>query len=167
MYVFVLGFKLILERITPHCSQTYLKGATNLLKSDEYKLKGYSDADFIGDRIERKSTSRGCHFIFANLVSWTNKRQGTISLCATEAEYISAAQCSSQLLWIKYQTDIFESNVPLLCENIAAIILSKTPILNSRAKHIEIEHHFIRDYLIDIFAKPLLEDELIHIRNIL
>ncbi|RDX89915.1 Copia protein, partial [Mucuna pruriens] len=117
----------------------YLKGTTNL---------GYNDADFARDRIERKSTSRGCHFIGANIISWTRKTQGTIALCIAEVEYILTAQCYSQLLWIKHQLedyDIFKSNMPLLRDNTTTINLSKNPILHSRAKNIEVKHHFIKD----------------------
>ena len=69
---------------------------------------------------------------------------------------------------------IHESSIPIFCDNIAAICLSKNPILHSRAKHIEIKHHFIRDYVqrgvldiqfidivhqwADIFTKPLTEE---------
>ncbi|RDX77485.1 hypothetical protein CR513_42383, partial [Mucuna pruriens] len=86
-----------------------------------------------------------------NLVSWTNKRQGTIALSTTKVEYISIAQCCSQLQWIKHQLedyDIFVSYIPLFCDNTTAINLSKNPILHSRAKHIEIKHYFIRHYKI-------------------
>ena len=166
----------------------YLKGTTNLglvfKKSHEYRLVGFCDADYAGDRIERKSTSGGCHFIGGNLVSWSSKRQSTIALSTAEAEYISASNCCSQLLWIKHQLEdynIFESKIPLLCDNTAAINLSKNPILHSRAKHIEIKHHFIRDYIqkgvfdiqyvdtdhqwADIFTKPLSEDRFTLIRK--
>ena len=80
------------------------------------------------------------------------------------------------MLWMKNQLEhlqIFESNVPIFCDNTASICLSKNPILHSRAKHIEIKHHFIRDYVQkgvislkfidtdhqwdDIFTKPLLK----------
>ncbi|RDX81481.1 Copia protein, partial [Mucuna pruriens] len=70
-------------------------------------------------------------------------RQGTITLSTTEVEYISIAQCYSQLLWIKHQLedyDIIESNIPLLYDNTTAINLSKNPILHSCAKQIEIKH---------------------------
>ena len=69
---------------------------------------------------------------------------------------------------------IYESNVPIFCDNITSIYLSKNPILHFRAKHIEIKHHFIIDYVqkgviilkfidtdhqwADIFIKPLAED---------
>ncbi|KAK2401718.1 putative mitochondrial protein [Trifolium repens] len=156
----------------------YLKGTTNLgllyKKSLDSKLVGFCDADYAGDKIERKSTSGNCQFIGENLISWASKRQTTIALSTTEAEYISAAKCCTQLLWMKYQLEdynIAESSIPLYCDNTAAIHLSKNPILHSRAKHIEIKHHFIRDHVqkgtidiqfidtehqwADIFTKPL------------
>jgi len=57
--------------------------------------KGYSDADYARDKVERKSTSGGCQFMGGNLISWMSKKQGTIALSTTEAEYISTAQCCS------------------------------------------------------------------------
>jgi len=67
----------------------YLKGTTNLgllyRKSLDYKLVGFWDADFAGDRIERKSTSGNCQFLGENLISWTSKRQATIVMSTTEA----------------------------------------------------------------------------------
>jgi hypothetical protein len=156
----------------------YLKGITNLIllykKSLDYKLVRLCDADYAGDKIERKFTSGNCQFIGENLISWASKRQATIPLSTAEAEYISAAKCCTQLLWMKHQLEDYQiriSNIPLLCDNTAAICLSKNPILHSRAKHIEIKHHFIRDYVqkgvidiqfidtehqwADIFTKPL------------
>ncbi|RDX67554.1 hypothetical protein CR513_53553, partial [Mucuna pruriens] len=58
-------------------------------------LKDYNDADFAGDRIERKNNSGGCHFIRANLVSWTSKKQGTTVLSTTKVEYILVGFCRS------------------------------------------------------------------------
>ncbi|WJX12733.1 hypothetical protein P8452_03195 [Trifolium repens] len=156
----------------------YLKATYNIgllyQKSNDYKLIGFCDADYAGDRIERKSTSGNCQFIGENLISWASKRQTTIAMSTAEAEYISAAKCCTQLLWMKYQLEDYQissNNIPLHCDNTAAIHLSKNPILHSRAKHIEIKHHFIRDYVqkgvidlkfietenqwVDIFTKPL------------
>ena len=164
----------------------YLKGTPNLglmyEKTSEYRLSGYCDADYAGDRIERKSTSGNCQLLGNNLISWASKRQSTIALSTAEAEYISASLCTTQMLWMKHQLEdlqIFESNIPIFCDNTAAICLSKNPILHSRAKHIEIKHHFIRDYVqkgivtlkfidtehqwADIFTKPLAEDRFLFI----
>jgi len=68
---------------------TYLKGTTNLgllyRKSLDYKLVGFCDADYTGERIERKSTSGNCQFLDENLISWASKRQATIALSTIEA----------------------------------------------------------------------------------
>jgi len=156
----------------------YLKGTTNLgllyKKSSDFKLVGFCDADYAGDRIERKSTSGNCQFLGDNPISWASKRQATIALSTAEAEYISAANCCTQLVWMKHQLEdyqITENCIPIYCDNTTAICLSKNPILHSRVKHIEIKHHFIIDYVqkqiidiqfvdtdhqwADIFTKPL------------
>nr|KYP38656.1 Copia protein [Cajanus cajan] len=126
-----------------------------------------------------KGTPR-CHFLGRCLVSWTSKRQNTIALLTCEARYVFAGQCVTQLLWIKHQLedyDVYESSIPVLYDNTAAINISKNPVLHSRTKHIEIKHHFIRDrvqkgtfelvyvktgeQLADIFTKPLQEDRYV------
>jgi len=129
----------------------YLKGTTNLgflyRKSLDYKLIGFCDA---GDRIERKSTSGNCQFQGENLISWASKGQATIDMSTAEAEYISAASCCTQLLWMTHQLEDYQinaNNIPIFCDNTAAICLSKNPILHSKANHIEIKQHFIRDYV--------------------
>ncbi|RDY03937.1 Copia protein, partial [Mucuna pruriens] len=128
----------------------YLKGTTNLglcyKKSDQYMLKGYSDADFAGDKIEKENTNGGCHFIGA---TWSSKREGTIALSTVE------------LLWIKHQLedyDIFESNIPLLCDNTTGYVQKGTLDL----KFISTENQ-----LANIFTKPLPKDKLVHIKNLL
>src|ERR1044072_8331295 len=76
----------------------YLKGTTNLglmyKRTSEYKLSGFCDADYAGDRIERKITSGNFQFLGSNLVSWASKRQQTIAPSTAEAEYVSASLCS-------------------------------------------------------------------------
>jgi len=61
-------------------------------------LVGFCDADYAGDRIERKLTSGNCQFLGENLISWASKRQVPIAMSTTKAEYISAASCCTQLL---------------------------------------------------------------------
>jgi len=71
-------------------------------------------------------------------------------LSTAEVEYISAASCRTQFFWRKDQLKdyhISESCIPICCDNTTSICLSKNLILHSRAKHIEIKHHFIRDYV--------------------
>ena len=168
----------------------YLVGTTNLglwyRKNTHFDLVGYCDADYAGDKIERKSTSGACQILGESLVSWCCRKQNTIALSITEAEYVSAAACCSQILWIKNQLEDFSlrySCIPIYCDNTSAINLSKNPIQHSRSKHIEIKHHFIRDHvqkkdielifvdtknqLADIFTKPLLEENSNFIKNAL
>ncbi len=159
----------------------YLVGTTNIglwySKDSIFDLTAFCDADYAGDKIERKSTSGACQFLGKALISWSCRKQNTIALSTTEAEYVSAASCCSQILWIKNQLEDYSiryTNVPIFCDNTSAINLSKNPIQHSRSKHIEIKHHFIRDHinkkdfelifvdtenqLADIFTKPLVED---------
>ena len=121
----------------------YLVGSTNLSlfykKNQDFRLVGYCDADYAGDRVERKSTSGGCHFLGSSLISWASKKQNSIALSTAEAEYMSAASCCSQLLWVKYQLEdysSFEQNIPVFCDNTSAINLTKNSIQHSKAKHI-------------------------------
>ncbi|XP_050914653.1 uncharacterized protein LOC127129537 [Lathyrus oleraceus] len=80
----------------------YLRGITNIgffyKKSKDYNLVGFCDADYAGDRLERKRTSGSCQFLGENIISWSNKRQSTISLSTAEVEYITASGCIPQIL---------------------------------------------------------------------
>ncbi|XP_050908047.1 secreted RxLR effector protein 161-like [Lathyrus oleraceus] len=80
----------------------YLKGTTNLdsiyRKSKEYKLVGYCDVDYAGDKLERKRTSGSYQFLSDNLISWSNKRRSAITLSTTEVEYIAASGCNTHIL---------------------------------------------------------------------
>jgi len=64
-------------------------------------LKGYSDSDFVGCKLDRKSTSGTCHLLGANLISCNNKKQACVALSTTEAEYIAAGSCCTQISWLK------------------------------------------------------------------
>ncbi|XP_061362339.1 uncharacterized protein LOC133306075 [Gastrolobium bilobum] len=106
----------------------YLKGFDNLglwyPRGANFDLVAYSDADFAGDLVHRKSTSGMAQFLGPCLVTWGSKKQNTIALSTTEAEYISAALCCAQLLWIKQQLIEFGINfgcMPILCDNSSAI----------------------------------------------
>ena len=132
----------------------------------------------------RKSTSGACQFLGEALVSWSCRKQNTIALSTTEAEYVAAANCCSQVIWIKNQLEDFQLRytcIKIFCDNLSAINLSKNPIQHSRSKHLDIKHHFIRDHvckknvellfvdselqLADIFTKPLVEDRFNFIKE--
>jgi hypothetical protein len=142
--------------------------------SSSLALHGFSDADFAGCRLDRKSTSGTCQFLGFSLVSWSSRKQSSVAQSTTEAKYIAAASYCSQLLWISNtMSDISEeyTHVPLQCDSISAISVAKNPVLHSKTKHIEVRYHFLRDnvekgkialirvpthdQLADIFTKPL------------
>ncbi|XP_073225588.1 secreted RxLR effector protein 161-like [Cicer arietinum] len=85
----------------------YLVGSNDMglwyKKYQDIDLTTYSDADYTGDKVERKSTSGACQFLGKSLKSRSCKKQSTIALSTTEAEYVSVAQCCSQILWVKNQ----------------------------------------------------------------
>ena len=166
----------------------YVKGTTDFglwyPKSSHFDLIGFSDADFAGCTLDRKSTSGTCHFLGPCLTSWSSKKQNSVALSTAEAEYVAVGNCVAQVLWMKQTLEDFGllyENVPILCDNTSAINIAKNPIQHSRTKHIEIRHHFIRDHvsrgsielkfvgtkdqLADIFTKPLAEDQFCRIRR--
>ena len=119
-----------------------------------------------------------------NLISWHYKKQNSIELSTIEAEYVAVGSCCAQVLWIKQQLEdygVSQTKIPIKYNNTSAINLLKNLIQHSRAKHIEIKHHFIRDHvqnedillefvptkdqLVDIFTKPLNVDRFEQIRG--
>nr|XP_016515942.1 PREDICTED: uncharacterized mitochondrial protein AtMg00810-like [Nicotiana tabacum] len=153
-------------------------------RSNNFSLKGFSDADFAGDKIDRKSTSGTCQFLGNALVSWHSKKQNCVVLSITEAEYLAVGSCCTQILWIMHQLldyDLSLTSTLIFYDNTSAICLSKKFVHHSRAKHIEIKPHFIRDHvakgeivlgfistdsqLADIFTKPLLEERFCLLRK--
>ena len=120
-------------------------------KTLDFDLYSYSDADFGGCKIDRKSTTGTCHFLGGCLISWFSKKQNSVALSTTEAEYVAAGSCCAQVLWMKQQLEdygLIVCKIPIKCDNTSAINLSKNPVHHSRTKHIEIRHHFIRDHVL-------------------
>ena len=130
----------------------YLKHTSDLAlwypKGCNFDLVRYADADYAGFLVDRKSTSSMGHFLGPCLVSWVTKKQHSISMSTTEAEYVAAASCCDQLLWVRQQLKDFcvdTGCIPIYCDNTSAINISKNPCEHKRTKHIDIRHHFLRD----------------------
>jgi hypothetical protein len=117
-------------------------------KDTNISIVGFCDADWGGNKDERKSTSGGCFYVGNNLVSWHSKKQTCISLSTAEAEYIAAGSCCTQLLWMKNMLKDYgfpQSNFDLYCDNTSAIQIAKNPVQHTKTKHIDLRYHFIRD----------------------
>jgi hypothetical protein len=114
-----------------------------------FDLIGYSNADYVGCKIDTKSTSGTYQFLGRSLVSWASKKQNSGALSTTEAEYIVAGHCCAQLLWMRQTLKDYSyklSKVPLSCDNESAIRMADNPVEHSRTKHIDIMYHFLRDH---------------------
>ena len=120
------------------------------------------------------------------LTSWSSKKQNCVSTSTVEAEYVAAAGCCAQILWMKNQLVDFDcvyEKIPIFCDNTSAIAISYNPVLHSRTKHIGVRYHFLRDHvmkgdielhfihtddqLADIFTKPLDENRFNYLISML
>nr|GFA29777.1 retrovirus-related Pol polyprotein from transposon TNT 1-94 [Tanacetum cinerariifolium] len=127
----------------------------------------------------RRSTSGSAQFLGDKLVSWSSKKQKSMMIYTTEAEYIAMSGCCAQILWMRSQLIDYGfdfNKIPMYCDNRSVIALCCNNVQHSRSKHIDIRHHFIReqvergvvelyfvstDYqLADIFTKALPRQRL-------
>lgn len=131
----------------------YLQGikqhGLQLLKHQKMNMTAYSDADWGGCPDTRRSTSGFCIYLGDNLVSWSAKRQPTVSRSSAAAEYKGVANAVAETCWIRNL--LLEMDCPLqkatlvYCDNISAVYLSSNPVQHQRTKHIEIDIHFVRE----------------------
>ncbi|GJT20002.1 hypothetical protein Tco_0878708 [Tanacetum coccineum] len=143
-------------------------------KDTSMSLTAYADADHTRCQDTRRSTSGSTQFLGDKLVRWSSKKQKSTAISSTEAKYIALSGCCAQILWMRSQlTDYgFQFNkIPLYCGNKSMIALCCNNVQHSRAKHIDVRYHFIKEQLenrivelyfvrtkyqlADIFTKPL------------
>ncbi|GJW11191.1 putative reverse transcriptase, RNA-dependent DNA polymerase, partial [Tanacetum coccineum] len=131
----------------------YLKGQPKLglwyPKDSPFDLEAYTDSDYAGASLDRKSTTGGCQFLRSRLISWQCKKQTVVANSTTEAEYVAASNCCGQVLWIQNQLLDYGynfMNTKIFIDNESTICIVKNLVFHSKTKHIEIRHHFIRDF---------------------
>nr|GEU83839.1 hypothetical protein [Tanacetum cinerariifolium] len=144
----------------------YLKGKPKLglwyLKVSSFNLEAYSDSDYAGANHDRKSTTGGYQFLDRRRISWQCKKQTIMATSTTKAEYVAAAHCCGQVLWIQNQLLDYGFNLmntKIYIDNSSSICIVKNLVFHSKTKHIEIRHHFIRD----AYEKKLIQTLKIHI----
>nr|CAD1833849.1 unnamed protein product [Ananas comosus var. bracteatus] len=131
----------------------YLKGAPGrgiLYKNHGHSnIECFSDADWAGSKVDRRSTTGYCVFVGGNLVSWRSKKQSAVSRSSAESEYRAMAQSVCEVMWIQQLLDEVGLKNPqpikLWCDNQAALHIASNPVFHERTKHIEIDCHFIRE----------------------
>lgn len=131
----------------------YLKGTVGLqLKFDgkvEGEIKGLADADWGGCQGCRKSTTGYVFLLAGACVSWASKKQPTVALSTSEAEYMACSAACQEIKWLLNFSELpsFTLELPmiLLCDNQGAVFLSASGDMHKRSKHIDLRHHFVRD----------------------
>ncbi|WZY94075.1 hypothetical protein YC2023_066404 [Brassica napus] len=116
------------------------------------EVVGYCDADWAGDKVDRRSTTGYCTFIGGNLVTWKSKKQKVISCSSAEAEYRAMLKLTNELVWIKgiLKHLEIEQSTPMTmhCDNQAAIHIASNSVFHERTKHIEVDCHKVRQMII-------------------
>ena len=112
-------------------------------------LLAYSDADWAGCPDTRRSTSDYCVYLGPSLISWSSKRQPTVSHSSAEAEYRVVANAVAECSWIRQLLqelllDVSTTTI-VYCDNVSAVYLSANPVHHRRTKHIELYIHFMRE----------------------
>ncbi|KAK4380351.1 hypothetical protein RND71_002213 [Anisodus tanguticus] len=138
----------VLKRIIRYIQGT-LDYGLHLYPSSTSTLVSYTDADWGGCPDTRRSTSGYCMFHGNNLVSWSAKRQSTLSRSSAEAEYRGVANVVLESCWL--HNLLLELHCPIqkatlvYCDNISVIYLSGNPVQHQHTKHIEMDIHFVRE----------------------
>jgi hypothetical protein len=135
----------------------YVKATQNyglFYKADLYiKLEGYTDANWAGRQTDRRSTSGYIFTLTSAGISWSSKKQATVALSSTEAEYRGAAIATCEEVWIRrllYDLgEYIDGSVTIWCDNMSNIQFAKNPVFHARTKHIEVHLHFLREKVID------------------
>lgn len=133
----------------------YLKGTqdyrlTYKQSPEETMTHGYCDADWASSGDDRRSCT-GYTFLFqGGAISWNSRRQPTVALSTTEAEYMSLSSCVQEALWLKQFQESFwphlkNEAMTIYSDNQSSIKLSGSDGYHSRTKHIDVRHHFVRD----------------------
>ena len=111
-------------------------------------LNAYSDSDWAGDLETRCSTSGYAIFLGKDMVSWRSRRQATIALSSTEAEYMSMCNCAQQILWIQsifHECHLTLDHSIMFGDNKGALHIAQNPVMEGRSKHIDIKYYFLRE----------------------
>nr|GEU29479.1 reverse transcriptase domain-containing protein [Tanacetum cinerariifolium] len=140
----------------------------------DLSLTAYSDADHARCQNTRHSTSRSAQFLGEKLVSWSSKKKKSIAISSIKVKYIVLIRCCAQIFWMRLQLIDYGfqfNKIHLYCDNKSVIALCCNNVQHSRAKHIDVRYHFIKEQvengilelyfvqteyqLADIFTKPL------------
>jgi hypothetical protein len=154
-------------------------------KGNTEAVTGYSDADWAGDLNDRRSTTGNIFMQSGAAISWLSKKQATVALSTSEAEYIALSLAAQETIWIRKLLSEFgvklDGPTTLMEDNQGAIAIAHNPVSHARTKHIDIRHHYIRQCIqegavkvnycssenmyADILTKPLTKGKFQTLRD--
>jgi hypothetical protein len=110
-------------------------------------LVGFCDADYAGDVDTRRSTTGYVFLLAGAVISWQSRLQQTVAVSTAEAEYMASSSAVKEALWLRVlwqDLGFGQIEVPIFGDNQAAIRLTEEAMSSARAKHIDVQHHFVR-----------------------
>ncbi|KAG9442993.1 hypothetical protein H6P81_018847 [Aristolochia fimbriata] len=136
-------------RILRYVKGTLMQGLF-MSSASPLSLLAFSDADWAGDVIDRRSTTGYLVFLGYSPISWRSKKQSTVSRSSTEVEYRALADTTSEIVWLRWLLQDMgvhlDSSSPLYCDNKSAMQIVHNAVFHDRTKHIEVDCHFIHHH---------------------
>lgn len=129
-------------------------------KDNNVELEGFVDADWASDILDRKSYTGFCFTMAGSVISWQSRKQKTVSLSSTEAEYVALSEAAREATYLRnlmYEITGKLSIVKLHCDNQSALKLSSNHQSLNRTKHIDVRYHYIKD---------AIKDNVIHVKYV-
>lgn len=148
-----------LKRVLRYLKGTRDYGLVYRRRADSSPLIGYADADWGNDGEDRRSISGFTFKIHDATVSWTTRKQNTVALSSTEAEYVSLSQAACEAIWLRnvlqeFGVDISEPT-RIFEDNQSCIRIAEEPRDHRRMKHVDIRFHFIRECIQNKIIRPV------------
>ena len=140
----------LLIKTVSYLYQTIDKCLTLRSREDKnVKLEAYVDSDFAGNTDDRKSITGYVVLLNGSVISWKSKKQPTVTLSSTEAEYVALTYCVMEIQFVmnllKEMGVAVDTPVIVNEDNAGALFLAKNHSLGQRTKHIDIKYHYVRD----------------------
>ncbi|GMI87432.1 hypothetical protein HRI_002412500 [Hibiscus trionum] len=133
----------------------YLKGTLEfglwfpVQVSTHSALVAFSDADWGSDEDDRRSISGYCVYYGNHLLSWSSKKQRSVSRSTAEAEYRSLADATSEVMWVRnvlVDMHVALAELPKIwCDNTSTIAMAANPVMHAKTKHVDLDLHFVRE----------------------
>ncbi|KAH7281863.1 hypothetical protein KP509_36G066700 [Ceratopteris richardii] len=139
------------QRVLRYIKGTLKEGLYYPFTSD-IRLRAYSDSDWAGSQDDRRSTHGYMIYIGDKLVSWCSKKQHTVALSSTKAEYKGLVEAAKEVIWMQtlFKSLGIDQGIPIIHgDNMSSLYLAANPVFHARTKHIEIQYHFLREKVME------------------